>query len=99
LPVYVYRCDDCGAEVEKRQSFDDAPLTECERCHGHLRKLFLPTPIVFKGSGFYATDHRSPSGMTGGNGSAHKDGDGTHGGSASKTGASTGSGSSASSDE
>jgi len=29
-----------------------------------LRKLFLPVGIVFKGSGFYATDHRSPSGQS-----------------------------------
>ena len=77
MPVYIYRCDDCGAELEKRQSFQDAPLTECERCHGRLRKVFQPTPIVFKGSGFYATDHRSPSGMGGGNGSSRKEENGT----------------------
>ncbi len=76
MPVYVYRCEDCGAELEKRQSFHDAPLTECERCHGRLRKVFQPTPIVFKGSGFYATDHRSPSGMTNGNGSGQKEDNG-----------------------
>lgn len=29
-----------------------------------LRKVYSPVGIVFKGSGFYATDHRSPSGMT-----------------------------------
>jgi predicted nucleic acid-binding Zn ribbon protein len=28
-----------------------------------LRKVYLPVGIVFKGSGFYATDNRSPSGM------------------------------------
>lgn len=72
MPVYVYRCEDCGTEIEKRQSFHDAPLTECEQCHGRLRKVFQPTPIVFKGSGFYATDHRSPSGSNGGNGSSTK---------------------------
>ena len=78
MPVYVYRCEACGTEVEKRQSFHDAPLTECELCHGRLQKVLQPTPIVFKGSGFYATDHRSPSGMIG-NGSGNKEENGKEG--------------------
>jgi predicted nucleic acid-binding Zn ribbon protein len=29
-----------------------------------LKKVITPTRIIFKGSGFYATDHRSPSGSS-----------------------------------
>lgn len=70
MPVYVYRCEGCGKQIEKRQSFSDAPLTECDSCHGPLRKVFSPTTIIYKGSGFYSTDYRSKSGGDGSNGSS-----------------------------
>jgi len=65
MPIYTYRCDNCGVQFERMQSFNDAPLTRCPECSKKtLRKVYLPVGIVFKGSGFYATDHRSPSGAT-----------------------------------
>ncbi len=73
LPVYVYRCAGCGRQIEKRQSFSDAPLTECETCGGRLQKVLQPTTVVFKGSGFYSTDHSSKSGGKDRNGSSHKE--------------------------
>ena len=63
MPVYTYRCDACGVQFEKHQSFHDAPLKTCPECRKKkLRKVITPTKIIFKGSGFYATDHKSPSG-------------------------------------
>jgi predicted nucleic acid-binding Zn ribbon protein len=44
--------------VEVYQHFSDPPLTECGVCGGALRKVFHPAGILFKGSGFYATDSR-----------------------------------------
>ena len=76
MPVYVYRCESCGSEIEKRQSFSDAPLTECEQCHGSLRKVLSPAAIIYKGSGFYSTDHNGKSGGSSRNGSSDKDGAG-----------------------
>lgn len=67
MPVYVYRCEGCGSQFEKRQSFSDAPLTECGACHGRLYRVLQPSTIIYKGSGFYSTDYRSKSG---GNGSS-----------------------------
>ncbi|MBK9928163.1 MAG: zinc ribbon domain-containing protein [Anaerolineales bacterium] len=65
MPVYTYRCDACGVQFEKHQSFHDEPLKTCPECRKKkLRKVITPTKIVFKGSGFYATDHKSPSGDT-----------------------------------
>jgi putative FmdB family regulatory protein len=61
MPVYEYACTACGERTEARQSFDDPPLEECPRCGGRLRKLYSPVGIVFKGSGFYATDGRTGS--------------------------------------
>jgi len=64
MPLYSYRCDNCGVQFEQRQHFTDAPLVQCPECgEDSLRKLFQPVGVVFKGSGFYATDHRSPSGQ------------------------------------
>ncbi len=61
MPTYEYRCESCGHTFETYQSIHDAPLSECERCGGALRKVYAPVGIVFKGSGFYKTDSRSTS--------------------------------------
>jgi putative FmdB family regulatory protein len=58
MPTYEYRCSDCGYLFETFQRIDEDTLTVCERCGGRLRKVFHPAGIVFKGSGFYATDSR-----------------------------------------
>ena len=58
MPTYQYACTECGHDVETVQSFSDASLTECPRCHGRLRKVFGAVGIVFKGSGFYRNDSR-----------------------------------------
>jgi len=42
-----------------------------------LKKVYTPVGIVFKGSGFYATDHRSPSGVTHSSSTKHEDSKGT----------------------
>jgi putative FmdB family regulatory protein len=63
MPIYTYRCENCGVQFERTQKFTDPPLTRCPECNKKtLRKVYTPVGIVFKGSGFYATDHRSPSG-------------------------------------
>lgn len=65
MPIYTYRCENCGVRFERQQKFSDAPLTRCPECGKKaLHKVYTPVGIVFKGSGFYATDHRSPSGMS-----------------------------------
>jgi putative FmdB family regulatory protein len=64
MPVYTYRCESCGVQFEKTQKFSDSPLTRCPECgKKELRKVYTPVGIVFKGSGFYSTDNRSPSGQ------------------------------------
>lgn len=63
MPIYTYRCENCGVQFERNQKFSDAPLTRCPECgKKSLRKVYTPVGIVFKGPGFYSTDHRSPSG-------------------------------------
>ena len=63
MPIYTYRCDNCGVQFERQQKFSDLQLSRCPECSKKaLRKVFTPVGIVFKGSGFYSTDNRSPSG-------------------------------------
>jgi putative FmdB family regulatory protein len=65
MPVYTYRCENCGIQFERQQSFTDSPLKTCPECRKKaLKKVITPTKVIFKGSGFYATDHKSPSGDT-----------------------------------
>jgi putative FmdB family regulatory protein len=65
MPVYVYQCTNCGVQFDMLQSFTDDPLIRCPECGKHkLKKVYQPVGIVFKGSGFYATDHHSPSGQS-----------------------------------
>jgi putative FmdB family regulatory protein len=64
MPVYTYRCSNCGFVFDQQQKFSDTPLIKCPECGKKtLNKVYQPVGIVFKGSGFYSTDHRSPSGQ------------------------------------
>jgi putative FmdB family regulatory protein len=64
MPVYSYRCGTCGLQFDRQQKFSDQPLVRCPECgKKSLHKVYAPVGIVFKGSGFYATDHHSPSGV------------------------------------
>ena len=59
MPVYTYRCQNCGVQFEKTQKFNDLPLARCPECRrGKVTRLLQTPNIVFKGSGWYATDQR-----------------------------------------
>jgi putative FmdB family regulatory protein len=59
MPVYAYRCASCGVQFERQQSFNEAPLRICPECRKKsLKRIISPVRVVFKGSGFYSTDHR-----------------------------------------
>lgn len=63
MPIYTYRCANCGVQFDKKQKFSDQPLQWCPECGKKaLNKVYQPVGIVFKGPGFYSTDNRSPSG-------------------------------------
>lgn len=59
MPIYEYKCQQCGLHFEKRQSVSDAPLTSCEKCHGKLEKQWSLSGFQFKGAGWYVTDYAS----------------------------------------
>ncbi|HMM81237.1 MAG TPA: zinc ribbon domain-containing protein [Pyrinomonadaceae bacterium] len=57
MPIYEYKCKQCGKVYEKRQNVSDAPLTTCEKCHGELEKQWSLSGFQFKGGGWYVTDY------------------------------------------
>lgn len=64
MPIYEYKCQQCGVQIEKRQSVSDEPLTTCEKCHGTLEKQWSLSGFQFKGAGWYVTDYAGKSGRT-----------------------------------
>ena len=59
MPVYVYHCNECNQTFELKRSYEDADRgAMCPRGHINVRRVFTRPTIVFKGSGFYSTDHR-----------------------------------------
>ena len=57
MPVYEYECSVCCCRFERRQRFDEEPVSVCPQCQGKARRVLHSVPIFFKGSGFYSTDH------------------------------------------
>lgn len=57
MPIYEYRCKDCGEHFEKRQAVSDEPLKICEKCGGSLEKQWSLSGFQFKGAGWYVTDY------------------------------------------
>jgi putative FmdB family regulatory protein len=79
LPIYEYRCTECGNEYERREGFDAPATQRCSRCGSESRRVIHAPPILFKGSGFYVTDNRksglvgSPAGSGSNGGDGEKD--------------------------
>ena len=57
MPLYEYRCNKCGHQFEKIQSFSAPDEKECPVCQGQLERLISRSAIQFKGSGWYASDY------------------------------------------
>src|SRR3954462_9779115 len=64
MPIYEYKCQQCGAHYEVRQKVSAPPLTTCEKCHGKLEKQWSLSGFQFKGAGWYVTDYAGKNGKT-----------------------------------
>lgn len=59
MPIYEYRCQACGHELEKLQKLSDAPLVDCPACgKPALTKLISAAGFRLKGGGWYETDFK-----------------------------------------
>ena len=57
MPIYEYRCLDCGYQFELMQKFSDPPAEACTSCSGTVQKLISRSAFHLKGSGWYVTDY------------------------------------------
>ncbi|MDQ2816653.1 MAG: zinc ribbon domain-containing protein [Candidatus Eremiobacteraeota bacterium] len=63
MPVYEYRCKDCGVTHEIEHGIRAERPTKCPTCGGVLVRVFHPVGLVFKGSGFHKTDYGAKAGV------------------------------------
>jgi len=60
MPIYEYRCSDCGTDFEVLHGINETPDIRCGKCAGlNVVRMMSPGAFVFKGSGFYATDYKA----------------------------------------
>ena len=60
MPIYEYRCTNCGFQKEYLQKLSDAPLTDCPECgKAALSKMVTAAGFQLKGSGWYVTDFKN----------------------------------------
>ncbi|MBT3270087.1 zinc ribbon domain-containing protein [Candidatus Poribacteria bacterium] len=64
MPTYEYKCNHCGVGFERFQSIKAQPVKDCPECEekGTVSRLISGgAGLIFRGDGFYITDHRSDS--------------------------------------
>jgi putative FmdB family regulatory protein len=76
VPLYEYRCRQCGHQFEKIQSFSAPDEKECPVCKGELERLISAPAIQFKGSGWYVNDYAPKGGSNAGGSAGESSGDG-----------------------
>lgn len=60
MPIYEYRCANCGLQDEYLQKISEPALTQCPVCgKASLQKLLSAAGFQLKGSGWYATDFKN----------------------------------------
>jgi len=62
MPIYEYRCSNCGRIIEVMQKFSDKPLTRCPACSGRITRLISNCSFHLKGTGWYVTDYKKGDG-------------------------------------
>lgn len=67
MPIYEYRCADCGKTFDAIQKFSDEPYTNCGQSaslecptkgKGHVSRLMSTPSFHLKGTGWYVTDYK-----------------------------------------
>ncbi len=57
MPLYAYRCTQCGHRFEKIQNFSAEPELVCPKCEGVLERPLTAPRLHFKGAGWYVNDY------------------------------------------
>jgi len=57
MPIYEYKCQQCGKEFEEFQGITEPAIKKCRFCKGPVSKLLSLSSFHLKGSGWYVTDY------------------------------------------
>ena len=57
MPLYEYKCSECGTAFEVIQKIAEPPIKKCPQCGGSVKKVISAPALQFKGSGWYITDY------------------------------------------
>lgn len=68
MPIYEYKCSQCGQVFEVMEKFSAPPLTRHETCGGLVERLLSAPALQFKGTGWYITDYARSGAKDGKNG-------------------------------
>lgn len=76
MPIYEYKCEQCGDVFERIEKFSDEPLAVHDKCGGPVHRLISAAALQFKGSGWYVNDYARAGAKpeASGNGSEKSDG-------------------------
>lgn len=62
MPTYEYECSACGHRFTRFQKMTEDPVESCPECTGKVRRLISGgAGVLFKGTGFHATDYKNGS--------------------------------------
>lgn len=65
MPIYEYRCENCGHQLEKLQKMSDPPATFCPECNNDaLKKMVSAAAFKLTGTGWYETDFKDKKSKT-----------------------------------
>ncbi len=61
MPMYRYVCENCGNEKVVFHGMNETPVVVCDKCGSIMKRAIGRVGVIFKGTGFYSTDHRKSS--------------------------------------
>ena len=64
MPIYEYRCEDCGREFEEWQKITEPAIDKCSVCGGKASRLISHSSFILKGTGWYVTDYARKDGSS-----------------------------------
>jgi putative FmdB family regulatory protein len=55
MPIYKYKCQECGYMFSLLRDLNDTSEVKCEKCGGKAKKMISSVAVKFNAPGFYST--------------------------------------------
>ncbi len=60
MPIYEYKCPECGHRFDLLQPMDAEKKADCEKCGREAKRIFSRVAVKYRGWGFNSTDKLLP---------------------------------------